>query len=50
VINNTTGKAEPSVTLVNAQDQVIFGCIDYTNATTITVDFDIPVVGSSFLN
>lgn len=50
VINNTTGKAEPSVTLVNAQDQVIFGCIDYTNATTITVDFDIPVTGSSFLN
>ena len=50
VINNTTGKAEPSVTLVNAQDEVIYGCIDYTNATTITVDFDINVTGSSFLN
>jgi len=50
VINNTTGKAEPSVTLVNAQDEVIYGCIDYTNATTITVDFDINITGSSFLN
>ena len=50
VINNTTGKATPSVTLVNAQEEIIHGCVDYTNATTITVDFDINVTGSSFLN
>mgnify|MGYP003116554671 CR=1 FL=1 len=50
VINNTTGKATPSVTLVNAQEEVIHGCVDYTNATTITVDFDIAITGSSFLN
>ena len=50
VINNTTGKATPSVTLVNAQEEIIHGCVDYTNATTITVDFDTNVTGSSFLN
>ena len=50
IINNTTGKATPSVTLVNAQEEVIHGCVDYTNATTITVDFDIAITGSSFLN
>ena len=50
VINNTTGKATPSVTLVNAQEEVIHGCVDYTNATTITVDFDLAITGSSFLN
>mgnify|MGYP003639106960 CR=1 FL=1 len=50
VINNTTGKATPSVTLVNAQEEIIHGCVDYTNATTITVDFDVAVTGSSFLN
>jgi hypothetical protein len=50
IINNTTGKATPSVTLVNAQEEIIHGCVDYTNATTITVDFDINVTGSSFLN
>jgi len=50
VINNTTGKATPSVTLVNAQEKIIHGCVDYTNATTITVDFDFAITGSSFLN
>ena len=50
VINNTTGKATPSVTLVNAQEEIIHGCVDYTNATTITVDFDFAITGSSFLN
>ena len=50
VINNTTGKATPSVTLVNAQEEIIHGSVDYTNATTITVDFDVAVTGSSFLN
>ena len=50
IINNTTGKATPSVTLVNAQEEIIHGCVDYTNATTITVDFDTNVTGSSFLN
>ena len=50
VINNTTGKATPSVTLVNAQEEIIHGCVDYTNATTITVDFDSAITGSSFLN
>ena len=50
VINNTTGKATPSVTLVNAQEEIIHGCVDYTNATTITVGFDSAITGSSFLN
>ena len=50
VINNTTGKATPSVTLVNAQEEIIHGCVDYTNPTTITVDFDFAITGSSFLN
>ena len=50
VINNTTGKATPSVTLVNAQEEIIHGCVDYTNATTITVDFDSAITVSSFLN
>ena len=50
VINNTTGKATPSVTLVNAQERIIHGNVDYTNATTITVDFDTAITGSSFLN
>ena len=47
---DTTGKATPSVTLVNVQEEIIHGCVDYTNATTITVDFDVAVTGSSFLN
>ena len=55
VINNTTGKPDCSVTLVNDQgagatNEIIFGCVEYTNATTITVDFDIAVAGSSFIN
>ena len=55
VINNTTGKADASVTLVNNQgagatNEIIYGCVTYTNATTITVDFDQAVAGSSFLN
>ena len=50
VNNNTTGKATPSVTLVNAQEEIIHGCVDYTNPTTITVDFDFAITGSSFLN
>ena len=55
VINNTTGKPDCSVTLVNDQgagatNEIIYGCVEYTNATTITVDFDIPVAGSSFIN
>ncbi len=50
VINNTTGKAEPSVTLIDNNDVQIVGAIDYTNATTITIDFDVAVSGSSILN
>ncbi len=50
VINNTTGKAEPSVTLIDNNDVQIVGAVDYTNATTITVDFDVAVSGSSILN
>ena len=50
VINNTTGKAEPSVTLIDSNDVQIIGAIDYTNATTITIDFDVAVSGSSILN
>ena len=50
VINNTTGKAEPSVTLIDNNDVQIIGAIDYTNATTITIDFDVAVSGSSILN
>ena len=52
VINNTTGKAEPSVTLTDNSNppNEIKGCVTYTNATTITVDFDKTVAGSSILN
>jgi|TARA_B110000459_G_C16542510_1_gene462606 hypothetical protein len=50
VINNTTGKADCSVTLIDTNNEIIFGCVDYTSATTITVDFDSNVAGSSFLN
>ena len=52
VINNTTGKAEPSVTLTDTSNppNEIKGCVTYTNATTITVDFDQSVSGSSILN
>jgi len=55
VINNTTGKPDCSVTLVNDQgagatNEIIYGCVEYTNPTTITVDFDIAVAGSSFIN
>jgi len=50
VINNTTGKAEPSVTLLDGNDDLIMGAVEYTNATTITVNFDTAVSGSSILN
>ena len=52
IINNTTGKAEPSVTLTDTANppNEIKGSITYTNATTITVDFDENVAGSSILN
>jgi hypothetical protein len=52
VINNTTGKAEPSVTLTDNSNppKEIKGCVTYTDATTITVDFDQSVAGSSILN
>ena len=50
VINNTTGKAEPSVTLINNGGDEIYGSVEYTNATTITVDFDKAISGSSILN
>lgn len=52
VINNTTGKAEPSVTLTDNANppNEIKGSITYTNATTITIDFDENVAGSSILN
>ena len=50
VINNTTGKAEPSVTLINNGGDEIYGSVEYTNATTITVDFNSNIAGSSILN
>tara|TARA_Y100000748_G_scaffold264133_1_gene233406 strand:- start:1484 stop:2185 length:702 start_codon:yes stop_codon:yes gene_type:complete len=50
VINNTTGKPEPSVTLLDNNDDQIFGAVEYTNTTTITVSFDSAVSGSSILN
>ena len=50
VINNTTGKAEPSVTLIDNAGDEIYGAVEYTNATTITVDFNSNVAGSSILN
>jgi hypothetical protein len=50
VINNTTGKAEPSVTLIDNGGNEIYGAIEYTNATTITVDFNSNIAGSSILN
>ena len=50
VINNSTGKAEPSVTLINTSGDEIYGSVEYTNATTITVDFNGNVAGSSILN
>jgi len=50
VINNTTGKAEPSVTLINNGGDEIYGAVEYTNATTITVDFNSNIAGSSILN
>lgn len=52
VISNTTGKAEPSVTLIDSKipPNEIKGCVTYTNATTITVDFDKSVSGSAILN
>jgi len=52
VITNGTGKATPSVTLIDTNDEIIFGCVDYTSATQIDVTFDngLQVAGSSFLN
>ena len=50
VINNTTGKAEPSVTLIDGNGEQIIGDVDYTSATVITVDFATAVAGSSILN
>ena len=50
VINNTTGKAEPSVTLIDGNENQIFGQVDYTSATQITVNFDSAVAGASILN
>ena len=50
VINNTTGKAEPSVTLIDNGGDEIYGAVEYTNATTITVDFNSNIAGSSILN
>ena len=50
VINNTTGKAEPSVTLIDNGGNEIYGAVEYTNATTITVDFNSNIAGSSILN
>jgi hypothetical protein len=50
VINNTTGKAEPSVTLIDNGGDEIYGAVEYTNATTITVDFNSNRAGSSILN
>ena len=50
MINNTTGKAEPSVTLIDGNGEQIIGDVDYTSATVITVDFATAVAGSSILN
>ena len=50
VINNTTGKTRPSVTTVNTQDDVIYGCVDYINDTVIHVNFDSQASGKSYLN
>ena len=52
VITNGTGKATPSVTLIDSNGEIIFGCVDYTSATQIDVTFDnnLQVAGSSFLN
>ena len=50
VINNTTGKAEPSVTLINQANDEINGEVVYTNATTITATFNTNVAGASILN
>ena len=50
VIANTTGKAEPSVTLIDTSDETIHGDITYTTATQITVDFNTAIAGSSILN
>ena len=50
VINNTTGKAEPSVTLIDGNENQIFGQVDYTSTTQITVNFDQAVAGASILN
>ena len=49
-VNNTTGKAEPSVTLIDGNGEQIIGDVDYTSATVITVDFATAVAGSSILN
>ena len=50
MINNTTGKPEPSVTLIDTNDEEIYGAVEYTTATTITVDFNTKIAGSSILN
>ena len=50
VINNTTGKTRPSVTTVNTQDDVIYGCVDYISDTVIHVNFDAQASGKSYLN
>ena len=50
VINNTTGKTRPSVTTVNTQDDVIYGCVDYISDTVIHVNFDSQASGKSYLN
>jgi len=50
VINNTTGKTRPSVTTVDTQDDVIYGCVDYINDTVIHVNFDEQASGKSYLN
>jgi len=50
VITNSTGKAEPSVTLINQSTDEINGEVVYTNATTITVTCNTNVAGASILN
>lgn len=50
VINNTTGKAEPSVTLLDGNGDQIYGQVEYSKATEITVDFNTAIAGKSILN
>ena len=40
----------PSVTVVNANDEVVYGGVDYTDANSLTINFKTNIAGKAYLN